>query len=206
MIVPQFCVSFCCIPQMYVYIYTDESDVCIHISPPSWVSLPDPVSYPSRSSQSTEQLPTSSFSWLIGKDSDAGRDWGQEEKGTTEDAMAGWHRRLNGYEFGWTLGVGDGQGGLVCCDSWVCKESDTTEQLNWTDWPLLGQTLGDDEGQEGLVCWSPWGCRESDAIGWLGRLSAWTTTKCVCQCCSLNSFYLLPKYSFDFELFGLMKP
>ena len=54
-------------------------------------------------------------SGLIGKDSDAGRDWGQEEKGTTEDEMAGLHHRLNGHGFGWTLGVGDGQGGLVCC-------------------------------------------------------------------------------------------
>ena len=66
-------------------------------------------------------------SWLIGKDSDAGRDWGQEEKGTTEDEMAGWHHRLNGCEFGWTPGVGDGQGGLVCCDSWGRKELDMTE-------------------------------------------------------------------------------
>ena len=72
-------------------------------------------------------------SWLIGKDSDAGRDWGQEEKGTTEDEMAGWHHRLDGQEFGWTLGVGDGQGGLVCCNSWGHKESDTTERLNWTE-------------------------------------------------------------------------
>ena len=57
-------------------------------------------------------------SWLIGKDSDAGRDWGQEEKGTTEVEMAGWHHRLDGHDFGWTPGVGDGQGGPVCCDSW----------------------------------------------------------------------------------------
>ena len=71
-------------------------------------------------------------SWLIGKDSDAGRDWGQEEKGTTEDEMAGWHHRLDGHESEWTPGVGDGQGGLACCDSWGHKESDTTEQLNWT--------------------------------------------------------------------------
>ena len=67
----------------------------------------------------------------VGKDSDAGRDWGQEEKGTTEDEMAGWHHHLNGHEFGWTLGVGDGQGGLACCDSWVAKSwtqlSDCTE-------------------------------------------------------------------------------
>ena len=72
-------------------------------------------------------------SWLIGKDSDAGRDWGQEEKGTTEDEMAGWHHRLDGHEFEWTPGIGDGQGGLACCNSWGCKESDTTERLNWTE-------------------------------------------------------------------------
>ena len=70
-------------------------------------------------------------SWLLGKDSDAGRDWGQEEKGTTEDEMAGWHHWLDGRESGWTPGVGDGQGGLACCDSWGCKESDMTEWLNW---------------------------------------------------------------------------
>ena len=72
-------------------------------------------------------------SWLTGKDSDAGRDWGQEEKGTTEDEMAGWHHWLNGRESEWTPGDGDGQGGLVCCDSWGHKELDTTEQLNWTE-------------------------------------------------------------------------
>ena len=72
-------------------------------------------------------------SWLIGKDSDAGRDWGQEEKGTTEDEMAGWHHRFDGHESEWTPGDGDGQGGLVCCDSWGRKESDTTERLNWTE-------------------------------------------------------------------------
>ena len=69
--------------------------------------------------------------WLTGKDRDAGRDWGQEEKGTTEDEMAGWHHQLNGHEFEWTLRVSDGQGGLACCDSWGRKELDTTEQLNW---------------------------------------------------------------------------
>ena len=71
--------------------------------------------------------PRHAKSWLIGKDSDAGRDWGQEKKGATEDEMAGWHYRLDGHEFEWTLGDGDGQGGLVCCDSWGRKESDTTE-------------------------------------------------------------------------------
>ena len=61
------------------------------------------------------------------KDSNAGRDWGQEEEGTTEDEMAGWHHQLDGHEFEWTPGVGDGQGGLACCDSWGHRESDTTE-------------------------------------------------------------------------------
>ena len=77
--------------------------------------------------------PPHAESWLIGKDSDAGRDWGQEEKGTTEDEMAGWQLWLDGLEFEWIPGVGDGQGGLACCDSWGCKELDTTEQLNWTE-------------------------------------------------------------------------
>ena len=76
--------------------------------------------------------PPHAKSWLIGKDSDAGREWGQEEKGTTEDEMAGWHHRLNGREFEWTPGVGDGQGVLACCSSCGHKESDTTERLNWT--------------------------------------------------------------------------
>ena len=77
--------------------------------------------------------PPDGKSWLIWKDPDAGKDWRQEEKGTTEDDMAGWHHRLNGHEFGWTSGVADGQGGLACCGSWGCKESDTTEQLNWRE-------------------------------------------------------------------------
>jgi len=77
--------------------------------------------------------PPDAKSWLIGKDPDAGRDWGQEEKGATEDEMAGWHHWLDGHEFEWTPGVGDGQGGLVCWDSWGLKESGTTEWLNWTE-------------------------------------------------------------------------
>ena len=72
-------------------------------------------------------------SWLIWKDPDAGKDWGQEEKRMIEDEMVGWHHRLNGHEFGWTPGVGDGQGGLACCGSWGCKESDKTERLKWTE-------------------------------------------------------------------------
>ena len=72
-------------------------------------------------------------SWLIGKNCDAGRDWGQEEKGTTEDEMAGWHHWLDGGESEWTLGVGDGQGGLACCDSRGCRVGhDWATELNWT--------------------------------------------------------------------------
>ena len=75
--------------------------------------------------------PPHAKSWLIGKDSDAGRDCGQEEKGMTEDEMAGWHHWLDGRKSEWTPGVGDGQGGLACCNSWGHKELDTTERLNW---------------------------------------------------------------------------
>ena len=77
--------------------------------------------------------PPDAKSWLIWKDPDAGKDWRWAEKGTTEDEMVGWHHRLDGREFEWTPGVGDGQGGLACCGSWGCKESDTTEWLNWTE-------------------------------------------------------------------------
>ena len=77
--------------------------------------------------------PPHAKSWLTGKDPDAGRDWGQEEKGTREDEMAGWHHWLNGHESQWTPGVGDGQGGLACWDTWGRKESDMTERLSWSE-------------------------------------------------------------------------
>ena len=70
--------------------------------------------------------------WLTGKDPDAGENW-RQEKGTTEDEMVGWHHWLDGHEFVWIPGVGYGQGGLACCDSWGCKKSDKTERLNWTE-------------------------------------------------------------------------
>ena len=91
--------------------------------------------------------PSDAKSWLIRKDPDTGKDWGQEEKGTTEDEMVGWHHWLNGHGFGWTPGVGDGQGGLACCGSWGCKESDMTERLNWTEqWTEL----------KSFCCWTQW--------------------------------------------------
>ena len=79
--------------------------------------------------------PPHAKSWLIAKDPDAGRDCGQEEKGTTEDEMAGWQHQLNAREFEWTPGVSDGQGGLVCCDSWGLRVvHDWAIELNWRDW------------------------------------------------------------------------
>ena len=90
---------------------------------------------------------------LIGKDPDAGKDWRWEEKGTTEDEMVGWHHRLNRHEFEYAPGVGDGQGGLACCSPWGCKQSDTTEWLNWTDLPdLIRRTFY--EETEALVSWN----------------------------------------------------
>ena len=77
--------------------------------------------------------PPHAKSWLIWKDPDAGKDWRQEEKGTTEDEMVGWHHLLDGHEFEQALGVGDGQGSLACCSPWGHKKSDMTEWLNWTD-------------------------------------------------------------------------
>ena len=77
--------------------------------------------------------PPDAKSWLIWKDPDAGKDWRQEEKGMTENEMVGCHHRVNGLGFWWTPTAGDGQGGLACCGSWGCKESDMTKQLNWTE-------------------------------------------------------------------------
>ena len=77
--------------------------------------------------------PPDARNWLYGKDPDAGKDWEQEEKGTTEDEMVGWHHRLYGYEFEQAPGVGDQQGSLECCCPWGGKESDMIERLNWTE-------------------------------------------------------------------------
>ena len=91
--------------------------------------------------------PPDEKNWLIGKEPDAGKDWRQEEKGMIKDEMVGWHHWLNGHGFGWTPGVGDGQGGLACCSPRGRKESDMTETLNWTDsympgtWPCLENML-----------------------------------------------------------------
>ena len=81
-------------------------------------------------SWSSNTLATWSKSWLTGKDPDAGKDWRQEEKGTTEDKMVGWHHRLNGHEFEKALGDGEGQESLACCSPWGHRELDMTEGLN----------------------------------------------------------------------------
>ena len=77
--------------------------------------------------------PPHAKNWLIEKDPSSGKDWRQEQKGKTEDEMVGWHHRLDGHEFEQALGVGDGQEGSVYCSPWSRKESDMTEQLNWTE-------------------------------------------------------------------------
>ena len=85
--------------------------------------------------------PPDTKNWLTWKDPDAGKDWRQEEKGMTEDEMVGWHHQLDGHGFEQVLGAGDGQGRLVCCGPWGHKESDTTEQLNWTEQLSLGKWI-----------------------------------------------------------------
>ena len=92
----------------------------------SWISI-------ERTDAEAETLilwPPDGKNWLIWKDPDAGKDWRWEEKGTTEDEMVGWHHQLNGHGFERALGVGDGQGSLVCCSPWGCKELDMTQRLN----------------------------------------------------------------------------
>ena len=117
-------------------------------------------------------------SWLIWKDPDAGKDWGQEEKGTTEDEMAGWHHRLDGHGFGWIPGVGDGQGGLACCGSWGRKESDTTERLKWTElnWTHSSIVAWRIPWTENPVGYNPWNRKESDTTEWLTLSRHFTQT------------------------------
>ena len=132
--------------------------------------------------------PPDEKNWLIGKDPDAGKDWRQEEKGMTKDEMVGCNHWLDGHGFGWTPGVGDGQEGLVCCGSWGHKESDITEQLNWTlnihwkDWCWSSRPLA--TWCEELTHWKrPW-CWERLTVGgegddrgwdaWMASLTQWT--------------------------------
>ena len=139
--------------------------------------------------------PPHAKSWLNGKDSDAGRDWGQEEKGTTEDEMAGWHHRLYGHEFEWTPGVGDGQGGPACCGSRGRKGLDTTERLHGTE--LEWNMKADLEGQKKVSGFTGTVTRESrkhEREGssqdtrkplqrWLCRVELWGFL-CLCPICT----------------------
>ena len=95
-------------------------------------------------------------SWLVGKNPDAGKDWGQEEKRTTEDEMVGWYHWLNGHEFEQTPGDSDGQGSLICSSSWGCRESDTTEHLNnknWNQWNWKQDVSRENSWNQKLVLW-----------------------------------------------------
>ena len=121
-------------------------------------------------------------SWLIWRDSDAGTDSGQEEKRMTEDEMVGWHHLLHGHRCGWTLGIGDGQGGLACCGSWSHKELDMTELLNWTElnlWPgcnsgVLWRTSSFWSSMEGTVKGQiSWKINSSSYICWVVRSLSW---------------------------------
>ena len=108
-------------------------------------------------------------SWLIVKDLDAGRNWGQEKKGTTEDEMAGWHHWLDGHEFEWTPGVCGGQGGLMCCNSWGRRvRHDWATELNWTELIYLQGAIRDIQEQ----CWAV--IQVSDGDTWDHSSSRWT--------------------------------
>ena len=91
--------------------------------------------------------PPDGKNWLTGKDPDAGKDWRQKDKGTTEDEIVGWHHWLDGHEFEQALGVGDGQGSLACCSPWGGKESDMTDRLNWTEHNILRKQSQEKVGQ-----------------------------------------------------------
>ena len=111
--------------------------------------------------------------WLTGKDPDTGRDWRQEEKGTTEDEIVGWPHWLVGHEFEQAGGVGDGQGGLVCCSPWGCKESDTIERLNWTGlYPLNTNSISPRCNNQKCLLMLPDAPGRNKNRTWL-RITAW---------------------------------
>ena len=130
--------------------------------------------------------PPDSKNWLFGKDPDAGRDWGQEEKGMTEDEMAEWHHWLNGRESEWTPGDGDGQEGLACCNSWGRKESDTTDRLKSEGyWYKLGLEKAEESEIKLPTFVGSWRKQEnsrkksaSPTLTMLRPLTVWITTNC----------------------------
>ena len=120
--------------------------------------------------------PPHAKSWLIGEDSDAGRDWGKEEKGKTEDEIAGWHHWLDGCESEWTLEVSYGQGGLACCDAWGRKESDTTERLNWTEKEYIW--ISSNEVDETGAYYTEWSKPESNTPIQCTNEYIWNLERC----------------------------
>ena len=139
--------------------------------------------------------PPHAKSWLIGKDSDAGRDWGQEETGMTEDEMAWWHHWVDGRESEWTPGVGDGQGSLACCDSWGRKESDTIERLNRTEmnwWCSSAGKFGTFRQRNIISTKQKWACKT-----WKDMEEAWMyitkgkkpTWKSYCKISTIGTFW-----------------
>ena len=117
--------------------------------------------------------PPDAKNWILGKDPDSGKDWRQEEKGTTEDVMAGWHHWLNGHEFEQAPGVGDGQGSLAYCSPWDCKESDMTKWLNCSELKrmqirgkLLGKTTWNNNA---LKSWKLEEKKQYDRLDWNRR-------------------------------------
>ena len=104
--------------------------------------------------------------WFIGKDPDVGKDWRQEEKGMTEDEMIGCHHWLNGHEFEQAPEVGDGQGGLVCCSPWGCKESDTTEWLSWTELQEILDEAMRNSIESILYSIEKWSCSDESNALW----------------------------------------
>ena len=120
--------------------------------------------------------------WLTGKDPDVGKDWRQEEKGTTEDEMVRWHHWLDGHEFEQASGVGDGHGSLVCCSPWGRKELDMTERLNWTDGPSVIERHQEPKVRR----------KERTTEGWTWQGAAVPKTSTESESCSVVSDFLWP--------------
>ena len=139
--------------------------------------------------------PPDAKDWLIGKDPDAGKDWRQEKKGMTEDEMVGWHHRLNGHEFEQALGVGAGQGSLVCCQSIGSQRVgyDWATEQNWTEYTMprvnsdVDYGLGDSEVSRFIV-WT--NIRSDRGHSWRVRLCMWRNRENIGNFCAFCSILL----------------
>ena len=137
----------------------------------SWVFIGR--TYADAEAEASILWPHDAENWLVGKDPDAWKDWKQEKKGTTVDEMVGWHHGLDGHEFEQAPGVGDGQGGLVCYSPWGHKESDMTEQLNWTKLNILSTNSFSVEIVQNHFCSYIKSESHSFSHGWL-FITPWT--------------------------------